>query len=285
MEYLRFVGYAACFVNHTLLFVKNTLRFVDIIITPLQLEDVVGLPSGLCNKGVGALTGACPWCTQGGCRMHGTTKYIGAITHTHTRSPLRQRFQQEFKDTVSWTNIQDMHRATPPGQMTTDEALRSGRKMKRAREGSDLTATELRNLQKEEPYTDVDAFSTRFPGWNKLRRTVVDPAHELMNLVKDILHLIVSMKDTSMAFTKARKEEEAKNGRFMDGQVLIVLICLRFVNIKARFVNITLRFACIYLRFVYVTYTCTTFCKINECMVSRLGFCVPRGALLKLTSY
>ena len=176
----------------------------------------------MCNKGVGALEGACPWCKQKGCRMHGTTKYIGAITRTPSDSQHRQHFKEEFKNvdsSSSWKDIKKMHDDRPPGKMTINEAIASGRRMKRAREDDTLTATAVKEKQKQEPFTDVDAFSERFPEWNKLRRTVVDPAHEIMNLIKDILHLSTSSRDSSMAFTKARKEEEQKNGRFIDGQV------------------------------------------------------------------
>jgi hypothetical protein len=191
----------------------------------VQLEDVVGLPSGLCNKACGALEGACPWCRQQGIRMHNTTKYIGAVTHTPVDSVHRQNFASEFKDYKNAATKQqliDLSKARPAQQRTCAQAIASGHRMKRAR-GSDMTKAALAQLQKEEPYTDVDAFTTRFQKngkmWNKLDKTVVDPAHELMNLVKDVLHIISSLKDSSMAFTQARRAEEKSNGRFVDGKV------------------------------------------------------------------
>ena len=191
----------------------------------VQLEDVVGLPSGLCNKACGALEGACPWCRQQGIRMHNTTKYIGAVTHTPTDSVHRQTFASEFKDYDDddiKQQLIDLSKARPAQQRTCAQAIASGRTMKRAR-SDNMPKTALATLQKGEPYTDIDAFTTRFHKngkiWNKLDKTVVDPAHELMNLVKDILHIISSLKDSSMAFTKARRAEEKSNGRFVDGQV------------------------------------------------------------------
>lgn len=187
--------------------------------TYTQLEDVVGLPSGLCCKGVGSLKGACPWCRVEGVRKHKTTKYMDAITHTPSDSALRGRFQEEFK---RHPDLDTLHKQRPPKQRTSVEAIDSGQRVKRARDGS-ASKTALETLKKNEPFTDVDAFSLRFHQWDKLARTIVDPAHEILNLVRDILHLITSMKDSSMAFTTARKVEENNSGRFMETQVCLVV--------------------------------------------------------------
>ena len=58
-------------------------------------------------------------------------------------------------------------------------------------------------MKKVEAFTDVDVFTEKFGEiWDKLGRTVVDPAHEIANLVKDILHLVANLPDSSMAWTK-----------------------------------------------------------------------------------
>lgn len=157
--------------------------------------------------------------------MHNTTKYIGAVTHTPNDSVHRQNFASEFKDYANADTKQqliDLSNARPAQQRTCAQAIASGQRMKRARTGN-MSKTALNQMQKDEPFTDVDAFTTRFNKngeiWNKLDKTVVDPAHELMNLAKDILHITSSLKDSSMAFTQARRAEEKSNGRFVDGQV------------------------------------------------------------------
>jgi Ca2+-dependent lipid-binding protein len=195
----------------------------------------VGLPSGMCNKGVGAIEGACPWCKIAGMRMHGTCKYVGAITHTPRNSPLRKAFRDAHKKS-KLQEMQVMHEKTAAPQRTIQEALASGQRMKRKKK-SDASQAEVKQMQKVEPFTDVDAWSTRFYRdglWNKLEQTVVDPAHEIMNLVKDILHLISSAPDTSMTFTKKRKLEENSNGRFL-GQEVRTLVLWLFSYVLSKF--------------------------------------------------
>lgn len=185
-----------------------------------QLEDVVGLPSGMYNKGVGALEGACPWCKIKGMRMHGTSKYVGAITHTPRNSALRETFHNAHQNS-KLEEMQVIHKQTAAPQRTIQEALASGKRMKRKRQ-SGASLAEVKKMQKEEPFTNVDAWSTFFHSdgsWNKLEQTIVDPAHEILNLVKDMVHLISSAPDTSMAFTKKRRLEENANGRFLGQEV------------------------------------------------------------------
>lgn len=213
------------------LFISHSPRFCICTCICLQLEDVQGLPSGLCNKGVGSLVGACPWCKTTGVRMHGTTKYFGAITHTPTGCPIRADFAAEFKE---HDEIKVLAKKRPAPARTDHEAIASGRKMKRAKADANMTKTAVKELQKTEPFTDVDVWSERFDDWSKLGDTIVDPAHEILNLIKDIIHLITSMKDSSMAFTKARRAEEKSLGRFVEGKVLETL---RFVIISLRFVT------------------------------------------------
>ena len=160
-----------------------------------KIEDVVGLPSGLCNAGVGSYVGACPWCKQQGQRAHNKTCYAGAVTKTskvtRTGRQIRSRFQTEFQHGPE--TIKELANALPPAKRTSREALESGRRVKRAKQTH--TQTQYAELKKEEAFYDVDAFSQQFgPSWAKLDRNIVDPAHELCNLLKDIVHLIGNTK-------------------------------------------------------------------------------------------
>ena len=53
--------------------------------------------------------------------------------------------------------------------------------------------------------------------WNKITRTLLDPDHQFHNFVKDAIFLVGGLK--KMAFTKARRQGEAKLGRFLGKKV------------------------------------------------------------------
>ena len=169
----------------------------------------------MCNSFPQAITGACAWCDIPGVRVHSATKFIGAITHTEETSRHRTNFRTEFQGFPSVAAIAERPKAK---KRKLREALESGRVVKRAKkqfEDGIISRTELNRIQKEEPFTDVDAFSTRFGNrFNKLKDTIIDHAHELLNGTKDALHLIGNVLNSSMAFTKARKDTEHGYGRF-----------------------------------------------------------------------
>ena len=166
-----------------------------------KIEDVVGLPSGCSNAGVGSLVGACPWCKREGQRAHSKTCYAGAVTKTSKTSTTGQQIRREFEAAFQQgpESIQILAHAKPPLKRTSREAIESGQRVKRAKE--QLTKTRYAEVKKEEPFFDVDSFSRQFgPNWAKLDRNIVDPAHELCNLLKDILHLIGNTKVKAWIF-------------------------------------------------------------------------------------
>lgn len=160
-----------------------------------KIEDVVGLPSGVCNAGVGAYEGACPWCKRKGHRAHSKTCYTGAVTKISKTSSMGKKIRREFKAEFEHgpEAVKELATDVPPAKRTLKEALESGRRVKKAKQ--ELNKTQYKEVKKKEPFYDVDAFSKQFgPTWNKLDRNIVDPAHELSNLLKDILHLIGNTK-------------------------------------------------------------------------------------------
>jgi hypothetical protein len=184
-----------------------------------KMEDVVGIPSGMCNKGVGSRNGTCCWCKARGFPCHSKMCYPGAITEMPDSSKgkrLRAEFKREFQYIPDIAALAD---SRPFAQQTIGEAVDSGRRAKRAKNSTTMTKTAISKVVSEEAFHDVDAFTERFgEEWDKLKRTVVDPAHELLNLVKDLLHLMANTESSSMAYTKKRQEvEETQLHRNHDG--------------------------------------------------------------------
>jgi hypothetical protein len=112
-------------------------------------------------------------------------------------------------------NSQD-RRIFKPAPMTTAKAIKSGENVQRAiaaTENGSMTKTRLKEIVQEEPFKGVSVFVKFFgKDWQMIKRIAMDPSHELHNLVKDMLALILSVK--SMDFKAKRLEEEKKTGRF-----------------------------------------------------------------------
>ena len=78
-----------------------------------------------------------------------------------------------------------------------------------------MTKKDLKALVEEEPFKYVSVFASFFgTDWDIISRIVIDPAHEIHNLVKDLLAL--TMNDGSMEFKPKRLNEEKKIGRFSE---------------------------------------------------------------------
>ena len=146
-----------------------------------------GLPSGLCNKDVGSLVGGCPWDKVEGIRAHNKTVLISAITRTSKTTALGKRLREEFAEEFKFfPEVAALASQSAPARMTTREAVASGRRVECAKRT--MNETQYEAVRKSEPYTGVDIFTENFDEiWDKLGMTVVDPAHELHNLWKDIL--------------------------------------------------------------------------------------------------
>lgn len=69
---------------------------------------------------------------------------------------------------------------------------------------------------KAQSFYDTSVWCQYFSNWrdSQLENTVVDASHTLQHLVIDTFEIIGQPKDSSMGFTKARREEEQKLGRF-----------------------------------------------------------------------
>lgn len=78
--------------------------------------------------------------------------------------------------------------------MTTKKAVEHGRAMQDAKQklqNKSMTKKAFDDLQKEMAFKDVSVFHEFFGAdWDIISRIACDPAHELQNLVKDMLALV-----------------------------------------------------------------------------------------------
>ena len=141
---------------------------------------------------------------------------------------LRSRFREEHKrntpvlhQTSRLENTDEplgprKNYKAPP--MTTSKAILSGEVVEEAIrncKARNITKEALKTILSENAFKGVSVFQRFFgPNWDMIRRIAVDPAHELHNLVKDMLGLILS--DGAMDFKPKRLKEEKLMGRFKE---------------------------------------------------------------------
>ena len=103
---------------------------------------------------------------------------------------IRESFNEEFKlnDAVLRKTKKK------PAQMTTTKAVQQGQAMREAKlrlQNKSMTKKDFDELQKEKAFKDVSVFHEFFgEDWDIINRIACDPAHELQNLVKDMLALV-----------------------------------------------------------------------------------------------
>ena len=135
---------------------------------------------------------------------------------------MRKRFYEEHKKNdavlraVSTTNDDGDRVNKKPPKMTTVLALQSGQTVDRSvalYKNKSMTAKRLAEIFEEQPFKGVSVFATFFGSkWQMIERTGIDPAHEISNLVKDMLALMLNKN--AMEFKPKRLEEEQKMGRY-----------------------------------------------------------------------
>ena len=100
--------------------------------------------------------------------------------------------------------------------MTTTRALESGQIVDRSvalYKRRSMTQKTLKEIIEKQPFKGVSVFATFFgPNWQMIKRACIDPAHEVTNLVKDMLGLMLNKG--AMEFKPKRLTEEKKMGRY-----------------------------------------------------------------------
>ena len=109
-------------------------------------------------------------------------------------------------------NLQRVNKKPP--KMTTTRALESGQIVDRSvalYQRRAMTQKALKDIIEKQPFKGVSVFATFFgPNWQMIKRACIDPAHEVTNLVKDMLGLMLNKG--AMEFKPKRLTEEKKNG-------------------------------------------------------------------------
>jgi hypothetical protein len=107
---------------------------------------------------------------------------------------------------------------TKPRKMTTEAAVRSGQNVQNARarwKNKSMTKARLDEIIKEEPFKDISVFKEFFgDDWDLIKSIACDPAHELQNLVKDLLALLTDQGNMHFKAKLWRTEKQA--GRFQE---------------------------------------------------------------------
>jgi len=103
-----------------------------------------------------------------------------------------------------------------PAKMTTIRALASGQIVDRSvalYKRKAMTQTNLLATIEEQPFKGVSVFATFFgSNWDMIKRACIDPAHEVTNLVKDMLGLMLNKG--AMEFKPKRLVEEKLMNRY-----------------------------------------------------------------------
>lgn len=135
---------------------------------------------------------------------------------------MRDRFYEEFKrndavlNRTSKVTSNNIRVNVKPAKMTTQAAVKSGKNVEEAvrrTKNSSMSKNMLKKIIESEPFKGVSAFIKFFgPDFNIIPRIVIDPAHEMHNLVKDVLGLWLNVG--GMEFKPKRLSEEKKMGRY-----------------------------------------------------------------------
>lgn len=157
------------------------------------------------------MCGACPWCKLQGVYIHKKVTYPCAVMYLPPEDPLREQYKREFKDVPAY---RDLHDKGPPEKMTLAQCRQSATRVQEAKTTG--SRADYENAKKENPYLDFDIFSEKFPGYDKLKGTLVDPYHEFSNVCDDMRALIFNVEKTGQYWSKSRRLDEQKYGRFQN---------------------------------------------------------------------
>lgn len=169
-----------------------------------------GLHTGLCCCRGRGIVGGCPWCTVKGQYIHNKVTYPGAVMYLEKDDPLREQYKNEFLDVPGYN---ELHNSERPQQMTLEKCTASANAVLQAKEEGPRA---YKLAKKANPYMDLDVCTAKFPDFDKLKGTLVDPYHEFGNWVNDVRNLIFNVEQTGQQWKKSRRLEEQKYGRFMN---------------------------------------------------------------------
>ena len=143
------------------------------VVHAYNMNDIRGVPLATCGGHPPRLVGSCNRCHVAGQHHHKTTVIPGAVCHLPHSHQLRLVYAAEFSD---YPALELLAQAAKPKQRNKQEAIDAGNRV--------LTGE---SRAKDEPYTDVDLYTTHLWYHNKIQHTLYDVAHEVANTIQQIL--------------------------------------------------------------------------------------------------
>jgi len=173
-------------------------------------NDIRGVPNATCGRSPPCNVGACTYCKVPGGKYGGTSCVLpGAVRAlAPDDTELRELYKEEFALLPAVASLADK---TRPGRRTKASAIAAGNRV--------LTGQSQRN---QEAFSDVDIYTTHLWYHDKIQHTLYDQAHQLANVMKQLLQLFrgktVSKTGAKTIFfnAKRREFETVRLGRFPD---------------------------------------------------------------------
>ena len=177
------------------------------VVLAQNTNDIRGVTPATCGKAPPSLVGSCNMCMQEGVRHRTTTVLPGAV-----------RALPEAKDTVN-DALREAYAAVFEANDDLAAFAEEGRPPKRNKASAVASGNRVRRgeaKEKDEAYKDVDHHTTMLWYHDKIKHTLYDLAHQLANVLKQILKFSKDkQKQDRKVFTPdARAYEVETLGRF-----------------------------------------------------------------------
>jgi hypothetical protein len=143
------------------------------VVHAYNMNDIRGLPHATCGGHPPRKVGSCNLCHIAGQYHRKTTVIPGAVRQLPKDHSLVAEYREEFSGCTKLANLADQGK---PAKRTKQEAIDAGNRV--------LTGVSREN---EEPYTDVDLYTTHLWYHDKIMHTLYDAAHEEANTVQQSL--------------------------------------------------------------------------------------------------
>lgn len=143
------------------------------VVHAYNMNDIRGVPLATCGGHPPRLVGSCNSCHVAGQYHHKTTVIPGAVCHLPNSHPLGVAYAEEFSNYPALALLAEEGK---PTQRTKREAIDAGNRV--------LTGE---SRAKDEPYNNVDLYTTHLWYHNKIQHTLYDGAHELANTIQQML--------------------------------------------------------------------------------------------------
>ena len=172
-------------------------------------NDLKGYAKCMCAFQHPAIRGGCMFCKQYGVKITqlSLTVMPGACSHLPLADKRRKQFQAIY---ASAPAVADMIEAAAPVTFTKTTALRAGKNCaaRCAAAGTGRGSKAAKDtIMMESWFKDIDVWSEWLDYFNKSKQNIIDPAHEIANLV---LHTISSIGNLQRQILNAKRRAFAR---------------------------------------------------------------------------